>query len=151
MRIALGSDHRGFELKNRIINFLKSSGYEYVDFGCNSADAVDYPDFASDVARSIIKGQADYGILICASGIGMSITANKYNGIRAAICCNPELAVRARRHNDANVLCLGSDFVDEPTAIDITRNFLTTAFEGGRHQRRLDKISKIESVLLDNK
>lgn len=151
MRIAIGSDHRGFELKKKLIDFLLTNGHLSLDLGCDSLESADYPDFAANVANSILADKADYGILICGSGIGMSITANKYRGIRAALCCNPDMAGRARLHNDANVLCLGADFLNIQTALEIVQTFIATGFEGGRHQRRLDKISKIESVLLDNK
>jgi len=140
MRIALGSDHRGFKLKNQLIDYLKQAGHEITDFGCYSEESADYPDFAAHVCRSIAKKQSDVGILVCGSGIGMSITANKFKGIRAALCCNAEMASRARRHNNANVLCLGADFLDDKTATEITGNFISTQFEGGRHQGRLDKI-----------
>jgi ribose 5-phosphate isomerase B len=146
MRIALGSDHRGFKLKSRLIDYLKQTGHEFTDFGCDNEESTDYPDYAAGVCRSITKKQSDLGILICGSGIGMSIAANKFKGIRAAVCCNAEMAVRARRHNNANVLCLGADFVDDKTAIEITGNFITTQFEGGRHQRRLDKIEETQSI-----
>jgi RpiB/LacA/LacB family sugar-phosphate isomerase len=151
MRIVLGSDHRGYQLKDKLIDFLKHSKFEYTDFGSHSDESADYPDFAADVAQAIVKGKADLGILICGSGIGMSIAANKYRGIRAANCCNQEMAVRARRHNDANIICLGADFIDAKTAVEIVNAFITSKFDGGRHQRRLDKISKIESIYLDNK
>jgi ribose 5-phosphate isomerase B len=151
MRLALGSDHRGFELKNRILAALETGGHTVTDFGPGSAESVDYPDFAVSVAEAVAAGGCDLGILICGSGIGMSITANKVRGIRAALCCNPELALRARRHNDANVLCLGADFMDSEQAIGIVSNFVDAAFDGGRHQRRLDKISKLESCQLDTK
>ncbi len=151
MIVALGSDHRGIELKSKIADSLKAGGHTVLDFGTNSNESVDYPDFASPVAQSITTGKAERGILICGSGIGMCIAANKYKGIRATICCNAALAVRARLHNDANVLCLGADFVTMPEALKITKSFLDTGFEGGRHQRRLDKISEIECSFLDNK
>jgi ribose 5-phosphate isomerase B len=151
MIVALGSDHRGIDLKSKIADFLKTNGHTVTDFGTASNESVDYPDFASLVAQSIITGKAERGILICSSGIGMCIAANKYKGIRAAICCKPELAVRARLHNDANVLCLGADFVTVPEALEIVKSFVETGFEGGRHQRRLDKISGIECSFLDNK
>ena len=146
MHIALGSDHRGFELKSRLIDYLQSAGHACLDFGCDNPESVDYPDFAVSVSQSVLNNQADYGVLICGSGIGMCIAANKIRGIRAAICCSPELALRARRHNNANILCLGSDFTDYATATAITNNFIHTQFEGGRHQRRLDKIGEIESI-----
>ena len=145
MRLALGCDHRGLELKNKIIDYVKTQGHAVQDFGCFTNDSADYPDHAAAVAECVAKGQADYGILVCASGIGMSITANKYQGIRAALCCGPELAVRARLHNNANVLCLGADFISSADALQAVTNFISTDFEGGRHQRRLDKIAKIES------
>ncbi|MGA2158480.1 MAG: ribose 5-phosphate isomerase B [Dehalococcoidia bacterium] len=151
MKVALGSDHRGVDLKSKISDFLKTKGHTVIDLGADSKESVDYPDFASLVAQSIINAKAELGILICGSGIGMCITANKYRGIRAAICCKPELAVRARLHNDANVLCLGADFITVPEALEIVKPFIETGFEGGRHQRRLDKISGIECSFLDNK
>jgi len=144
MRLALGSDHRALELKETIITYLKANGHEARDLGCFSTDSADYPDFASAVAESVAAGQSDFGILMCSSGIGMSIAANKHKGIRAALCCGPEMAIRARRHNDANVLCLGSDFIKTEEALQTVSNFLSTVFEGGRHQRRLDKIAKLE-------
>ena len=150
MRVALGCDHRGFQLKQAIIDFLKQSGYEYHDYGCYGTDSVDYPDFAQPVAEAVASGKSDFGILICATGIGMCIAANKVKGIRAALCCNPTDAQRAREHNNANVLCLSGDKVTISEAPDFVRNFLTTKFEGGRHLRRLEKVSAIESKFLDN-
>jgi ribose 5-phosphate isomerase B len=151
MRIALGNDHRAVELKNTIIKFIESEGHIALNFGCNSSDSVDYPDFAAMVADAVIKGKAECGILLCSSGIGMSIAANKHRGIRAALCCSPEMATRSRQHNNANVLCLGADMVSAEVALQIVRNFINTDFEGGRHQRRLDKIAGTECDLLDNK
>ncbi|MBN1689537.1 MAG: ribose 5-phosphate isomerase B [Dehalococcoidia bacterium] len=145
MRLALGSDHRGLEMKGNIMDYLKAGGHTAEDLGCFSNDAADYPDYASAVAEAVATGKADYGILICSSGIGMSITANKYKGIRAALCSGPELAKRARLHNDANVLCMGSDFISTKEALQTVDNFINTGFEGGRHQHRLDKVSKLES------
>ena len=146
MRIALGNDHHGCMLKNAIIDFIKVEGHTTLNFGCNTSDPVDYPDFAAQVTKAIVEGKAERGILICASGIGMSIAANKCRGIRAALCCTLEMATRARLHNDANVLCVGADFVDIETALQIVRSFINTGFEGGRHQRRLDKIANLESA-----
>ena len=151
MRIALGNDHRGYKLKDAIIHFIETDGHVALNLGCDSTEPVDYPDFAAQVAKAIVNGEADRGILICASGIGMSIAANKHRGIRAALCCTPEMAIRARLHNDANVLCLGADFVNTETALQIAQNFIHTNFEGGRHQWRLDKIAEMECGLLDNK
>lgn len=151
MRLALGSDHRGFDLKNSIAAHLRTNGHPVQDFGCDSADSADYPDFANLVAQSVSSGKVDLGILVCGSGIGMSIASNKRNGVRAALCCSAELAQRARRHNDANVICLGADFIDPAEALKAVDLFISTEFEGGRHQRRLDIIAKMESDQLDNK
>jgi ribose 5-phosphate isomerase B len=146
VRIALGCDHRGLELKQAIMGLLDELGHDYYDFGTNSIDPVDYPDIATQVAGAVAAGEFDQGILICSSGIGMSIAANKVKGVRAALCCGTLGADRARRHNDANVLCLGQDAMDVNAALDIVKVYLTTSFEGGRHLRRLDKIRGIEAV-----
>jgi ribose 5-phosphate isomerase B len=144
MRIAIGNDHRGLELKQSIIQLLADSGHSYEDFGSHTTDSVDYPDIAREVAEAVARGDFDYGILICDTGIGMSIAANKVKGIRAALCHDAFSAGRARQHNDANVLCLGTG--DTPqTVAETVETFLTTEFEGGRHQRRLDKIRAIEA------
>jgi ribose 5-phosphate isomerase B len=150
MRIALGCDHRGLTLKQAIMIFLKQLGYEYHDFGCFGTESVDYPDFALPVAKSVVSGEYGFGILICATGIGMSIAANKVKGIRAALCCSPTDAQRSREHNNANVLCLGGDKVEINCALDIVRNFLLSNFESGRHLRRLEKVHAIEGKCLDN-
>jgi len=149
VRIAVGSDHRGIELKQAIIGLLKELGHEYHDFGCYSTDSVDYPDIAKEVAVAVSAGKFEHGILVCGSGIGMSIAANKVKGVRAALCCNLLSAERARLHNDANALCLGQDIVGRNLALDIVRTYLSTTFEGGRHLRRIEKIGKIEADLLD--
>jgi len=149
VRIAVGSDHRGIELKNSIINLLKKLDYEYDDFGGYSADPVDYPDIAKDVALAVVGGKYNHGILICGSGIGMSIAANKVKGIRAALCCNVLNAERARLHNDANILCLGQEIVGNEVALNIVKIYLATSFEGGRHERRVEKIKYMEGELLD--
>ena len=146
MRIALGCDHRGLELKAAIMGLLRELGHDYEDFGTFNTDSVDYPDIARRVAEPVAKGDFDQGILICSSGIGMSIAANKVKGIRAALCCGTFGADRARRHNDANVLCLGQDALDIPSALDIVKVYLSTDFEGGRHQRRLQKIRDLEAA-----
>jgi ribose 5-phosphate isomerase B len=146
VRIALGCDHRGIELKQTIIGLLDELGHDYQDFGGYSTDPVDYPDIAKQVAEAVASGEFDQGILICSSGIGMSIAANKVKGIRAALCCGTLGADRARRHNDANVLCLGQDTLDITTALDIVRVYLSTAFEGGRHLRRVEKIRGLEAA-----
>jgi len=144
MRIALGCDHRGLGLKREIMKFLRQSGYKYEDFGCQGAGAVDYPDFARKVGQAVASGKFDRGILICSTGIGMSIAANKIAGIRAALCCDTFTAARARRHNNANVLCLRGEKVKVADALEIVKTYLSTAFEGGRHIPRLDKIKEME-------
>ncbi len=143
MRIAIGSDHRGFDLKQYIIPLLGQAGYSYQDFGCYTADSVDYPDIAKAVAEAVAGGDFDYGILICGTGLGMCIAANKVRGIRAAHCYNAFTARRARQHNDANILCLGAEEGKALIPV-VIETFLATEFEGGRHQRRLDKIRAME-------
>ncbi|MDC4203040.1 MAG: ribose 5-phosphate isomerase B [Candidatus Manganitrophus sp.] len=146
MKLAIASDHAGFGLKNRILRYLSEKKVDAVDFGADGRDSVDYPDYAIQVAESVSKGRLDRGILICGTGIGMSITANKFPGVRAALCHNAVTAEASRRHNDANVLVLGERVLDEETAVQIVRIWLETDFEAGRHQRRLDKIRAIEKV-----
>jgi ribose 5-phosphate isomerase B len=148
MRIALGCDHRGFKLKEVIIGLLEELGYSYHDFGCYSPDPVDYPDFARKVGEAVASPDFDHGILICSSGIGMSIAANKVKGIRAALCHDTFTAQRARQHNDSNILCLGSDSLEVEPALEITKTYLRTDFEGGRHIRRIDKIAALEARYL---
>ena len=151
MKIALGCDHRGLKLKQAIIGLLAELGHECQDFGCYSTDPVDYPDIAKEVAGAVAAGKFEHGILICSSGIGMSIAANKVHGIRAALCCNVLSAQRARQHNDANVLCLGEDVLQQSVAMDIVKVYLSTVFEEGRHARRLDKVRGMEAAYLDNR
>ena len=142
MLIAVGSDHRGIELKAQIIDQLKELGHDAQDMGAYDTQSVDYPDIAKDVAEQIVDGVCERGILICGTGLGMSIAANKVRGIRAALCCDTFMAERARLHNDANILCLGAERTQNIP--DIVKTFLTTDFEGGRHQKRLDKIKEME-------
>ena len=144
MHIALGCDHRGLKLKEAIIGLLTELGHEHQDFGCYSSDPVDYPDVAKQVAGAVVSGKFEHGILICSTGIGMSIAANKVKGIRAAVCCSMFAAEGARRHNDANILCLGEDALEQASALDIVRVYLSTTFEGGRHLRRLEKVHNLE-------
>lgn len=139
MKIAIGADHAGFEYKEALSSFLKD--YDIEDFGTYSSDSVDYPDFAHPVSSAVENKEFDLGILICGSGNGIAITANKHQGIRAAICWNTELASLARKHNNANILCLPARFISIKEAQEITTTFLTTEFEGGRHQNRVNKIS----------
>ena len=141
-KIAIGGDHAGFDLKKLIKKHLELSDFEVQDFGPNSTDSCDYPDFAHPLADSVENGDNDLGILICGSANGVSMTANKHQGVRAAIAWNRELAELARGHNNANVVCLPSRFISEEEALKIVDGFLTHKFEGGRHGRRVDKISK---------
>jgi len=143
-RIGIGCDHRGLTLKELIIPLLQKAGHSYQDFGSYNTEPVDYPDIAQKVAEAVAAGKCDQGILICSSGIGMSIAANKIKGIRAALCCDVFGAERARQHNDANVLCLRGENVDTESALEIVRTFLTADFEGGRHVRRVSKIRALE-------
>jgi ribose 5-phosphate isomerase B len=143
MHIAIGCDHRGVELKERVKNILSGKGYICKDFGTYTEDSIDYPDIAEPVCNSITSGESDRGILICSTGAGMCIAANKVNGIRAVLCFDGFLALRARQHNDANVLCIASS-VNPDSVAEIVANFLDGEFEGGRHQRRIDKIKLIE-------
>jgi len=143
VHIAIGSDHRGLNLKQFIIKLVTETGHSYEDFGSYTTDSVDYPDIAKKVAEAVATGYFERGILICDTGIGMSIAANKVKGIRAALCHDAFSACRARLHNDANVLCLGTE-QKQDTVHEIVDVFLTTEFEGGRHQLRLNKIKAME-------
>jgi ribose 5-phosphate isomerase B len=144
VRIAIGSDHRGFALKEALKELLAELGHEWVDFGCQTEEPVDYPDIARPVAEAVAAGEYERGILVCGSGVGMSIAADKVKGIRAALCENGFTARLARRHNDANVLCLSSWCSGPGLAEDRVRVFLSEDFEGGRHARRLEKIRAME-------
>ncbi len=145
MKIAIGSDHRGYESKSRIVSILNQLGHEVHDVGPHSRDSVDYPDFAFEVARAVSEGRADRGILICATGIGMCIAANKVHNVRAAPCHDCITAEMSRRHNDANVLCLSADLLGEELIDRMVRIWLETPFEGGRHARRVEKITRFEN------
>jgi ribose 5-phosphate isomerase B len=140
--IAIGADHAGYEYKEDLKAVLEANGWRVDDKGTYSSDSVDYPDFAHPVASDVVDGKAAFGILICGSGNGVCITANKHAGVRAALCWNEELAALARQHNNANVLCIPSRFVSKETAKAMTEVFYNTAFEGGRHERRVEKISR---------
>lgn len=139
--IAIGCDHAGFEYKEDIISFLEGKGLEYKDFGTFTTDSVDYPDFAHPVASSVENDETAFGILLCGSGNGVAITANKHQNIRAAICWGEELAELARKHNDANIICIPSRFVREGDVEKMIEIFIHTDFEGGRHSRRKEKIA----------
>jgi ribose 5-phosphate isomerase B len=144
MRIAVGSDHRGVAMRAKVIEILTRLGQEVVDTGTWEAGSVDYPDIAAGVARRVSTGDVDRGILVCGTGLGMSIVANKFEGVRAAACHDDLTAEISRRHNDLNVLCLSGDILSEPLLDRIVETWLTTEFEGGRHARRLRKIAEIE-------
>jgi ribose 5-phosphate isomerase B len=139
-KIHIGADHAGFELKTKVIEKLKAEGYEVVDHGTHSLDSVDYPDYAHPTAAAVEQEQGQ-GILICGSANGVAITANKHQGIRAAICWSVEISQLARQHNNANILCIPARFVSEQEAMNIVDAFLSTEFEGGRHQNRVNKIA----------
>ncbi len=147
MIIAVGSDHAGYHLKEKIKKHLLENKYQVLDFGTHSEDSTDYPNFAKEVSLCVQKGEAQMGILICGTGIGMSIVANKFKGIRAALCLNEYMARMSRKHNDANVLCLGDRIIGEDLAIAIVDAWLNTKFEGGRHERRVHMIKDIESMI----
>ena len=144
MKVALGCDHAGFNLKDAVMDYLTREGHEVLDEGTNSGESVDYPDFAEKVALRVASGEADRGIIICATGIGMAMTANKVPGIRAAGCNDLYTARYSRLHNDANVLTFGSRVIGPGVAVEITRLWMETPFEGGRHARRLGKLAELE-------
>ena len=145
MKIAIGCDHGGFEHKNAIAEYLKENGYTVEDFGIYEQTAVDYPDIAEKLSKSVALGENELGILVCGTGIGMSIAANKVKGIRAAACSDHYSARYTRLHNNSNVLCLGGRVIGIGTAIELADIFVKTEFEGGRHQRRIDKITALEN------
>lgn len=144
MKIAIGSDHRGHEVKRRIVPLLRQLGHDVLDLGPEGSDSVDYPDYAFQVARAVSEGQVERGILVCGTGIGMCIAANKVKGVRAAPCHDSITAEMSRRHNDANVLCLSADLLGEELIERMIRIWLETPFEAGRHARRVEKISRFE-------
>jgi len=142
--VGLGADHAGFPLKEDLKAWLITRGYDVVDFGTQSADAVDYPDYAAAVASAVTAGKADFGVLVCGTGIGMAIAANKLPGIRAAACSDAYTARMSREHNDANILALGARITGRDAAIEILETWLAAAFAGGRHARRVDKIVALD-------
>ena len=139
--VAIGADHAGFAYKDILIDLLKTKGLEVKDYGTNSADSVDYPDFAHPVAEAVESGNSPWGILICGSANGVAITANKHQAIRAALCWTAEVAKLARQHNNANIVCIPARFVSAMVAEEITTTFIDTPFEGGRHENRVNKIA----------
>ncbi|MCP4311732.1 MAG: ribose 5-phosphate isomerase B [Bacteroidetes bacterium] len=140
MKIAIGCDHAGYEMKLILTEWLEKEGYEITNYGTDSAESMDYPDVVHPLALAVESGEFEQGVLVCGSGQGVSFTANKHQGIRAALCWQPEIAELARSHNNANILTLPGRFVDAETGIEILKRFLDTPFEGGRHQRRIDKV-----------
>lgn len=144
--IAIGSDHAGYKAKEEIKKYFSENSIDFKDVGTFSEESCDYPVFAKAVADSVAKKESEKGIIVCGSGIGVSIAANKVNGVRAALCYDPELAAMSRKHNDANVLCLGGRYSDLDTVLETVKSFLSTDFEGGRHQKRVEQITDIEKI-----
>ena len=151
MKIAIGSDHRGVDARRRLIGFLERNGHSITDCGSHDETAVDYPDVAANVSRQVADGTADRGILLCCTGVGMAIAANKIPGVRAATCHDEVAAEMSRRHNDLNVLCLAAEMVGAEQQEKMTEIWLSTDFEGGRHERRLSKISALEATACDQR
>lgn len=145
MKIAIASDHRGFAIKGKIVAMITELGHQALDMGTDTPDSVDYPDYGAKVAQAISQGEADRGILICGTGMGMCITANKFPGVRACSCHDDLTAEMSRRHNDANVLCLSADLLGDRLVNRMVELWLRTEFEGGRHARRIEKIGRIET------
>ena len=146
MRVSIGSDHRGLSLKTKLIEHLRKLGHQVSDEGPTSDESVDYPDYAASVGRKIRDGDSEAGILVCGTGIGMSISANKISGVRAALCHDELTARRSREHNNSNVLCLAADSLDQPQACELLETFLATPFAGGRHSRRVEKINSLDET-----
>ncbi len=144
MKVAIGSDHVGFSLKEIVIDYLKSTKIDIIDVGANSADRTDYPIYAKKVANLVRNKEVEYGILICGTGVGMSIAANKHKGIRAVVCSEPYSAAASKRHNDANILCFGARVVGTELAFNIVDSFLEANYEGGRHQKRIEMLDVID-------
>ena len=145
--IAIGSDHGGYELKGEVIAWLKENNYDYMEFGCMDGNSIDYPNVAEEVCAKVLDGTAEYAILICGTGIGISMAANKINGIRAALCTDTYMAKFTRLHNNVNTLCMGGRVLGAGAALEIVDTFLHTGFEGGRHQRRIDLLTDIENKM----
>lgn len=144
MKIAFGCDHRGYLLKDAVIRHIQSLGHEVVDFGCNSAESVNYPVYGEKVGRAVSNGECDFGVLICGTGFGISLAANRVRGIRAVNCSDAYTARLTRQHNNANIISIGSMVVGEGLALQLVETFLSTAFEGGRHSKRLEMVDLIE-------
>ncbi len=148
MKVAVGADHGGFELKNLILDTLTDLGHEVIDLGCNSPESVDYPDFAEKVARGVSDGSFDRGVLVCGTGIGMSISANKFPNVRAALCHNLFTARLSREHNDANLLAMGGRVIGTGIAKEMVKVWMETEFEGGRHEKRVNKIKVFDESMV---
>jgi len=146
MKIALASDHAGYDLKQDVMKYLKEQDIEFKDFGCYSKQSVNYADFAEKAMKQVVSKNYDRAVLICGTGIGMSMVANKFKGVRATLCCDKYMAEMSRLHNDSNCLTLGGRVISSGKAVGIVETWLFTKFEGGRHQKRLDKISEIEEI-----
>ena len=144
MKIAIGNDHGAVDMKNHVMGWLKENGYEVVNFGTDSTESTDYPIYAEKVARAVVSGECDRGILICGTGIGISISANKIHGVRCALCSEPVSTALSRQHNDANIVAMGARTIGPVMAEEIVRTFLTTEFQGGRHARRVEKIMALD-------
>jgi len=140
MKISIGNDHAGTNYKFEIINYLESEGIIVNNYGTDTNDSADYPDFSHPVAKDVEENKVDFGITICGTGNGANMTANKYKGVRSALCWSKEIAVLARQHNNANILCIPARYTSLPQALDMVKTFFNTEFEGGRHKRRIDKI-----------
>ncbi len=144
MKIAIGNDHGAVDMKNHVMGWLKENGYEVVNFGTDSIESTDYPIYAEKVAKAVVSGECDRGILICGTGIGISISANKIHGVRCALCSEPVSTALSRQHNDANIVAMGARTIGPVMAEEIVRTFLTTEFQGGRHARRVEKIMALD-------
>ncbi len=145
MRVAVASDHAGFELKQQVADHIRAAGFDVLDLGTDDTTSVDWPDYGAAIGRAVAAGEAERGIAVCGSGIGICIAANKINGVRAATVSDVTSARMTRQHNDANIMCLGERFTGIQVALDAVNVFLTTDFEGGRHQRRVDKVMALEA------
>ena len=145
MMVAIGCDHGGLQIKNAVIEYMKENGIEYTDYGCYTEESVDYPVYANQVAKNVSDGNAELGIICCGTGIGVSMAANKVKGIRAAVCTDEFCAEMTRRHNNANILCMGGRVIDEEKAVKLASIFLNTTFDGGRHEKRVNMITEIEN------
>lgn len=146
MKISIANDHAGYEMKLALLQWLEKQGFEIKNFGTDSSDSVDYPDYVHPLASAVEQGEFNLGILVCGSGQGVSFTANKHQGIRAALCWKPEIAKLARQHNNANILCLPGRFLSKNEGVKILKTFLETEFDGGRHQDRINKVSLVNTT-----